>query len=185
MFPSERPTRLLEITPCDHPNQPYGYLVKLIETNGRDHTYVALSYCWGTIQDTAWMTKNDTIHQNMEDIDLESLQATIRDCLWVATALGVRNVWVDSLCIIQDNASDWEIESAKMGGIYRGALLTIAASRGSSSSKGLFNRNRAPSHFNPFAFFRYICVESRLRKGDISRLYFDRIGTPSSEEDLL
>lgn len=46
-FPAERPTRLLEILQSDDPNNLRGNSVRLIETNDRDYTYAALSYCWG------------------------------------------------------------------------------------------------------------------------------------------
>lgn len=172
-LPAERPTRLLEILPSSNPDRSHGHLVKLIETNDRDYTYAALSYCWGKIEGTTWLTKNDTLQQRMQDIDLEILPATIRDCLQIAPSLGVHHVWVDSLCIIQDSASDWETESAKMGGIYRGAILTIAASKSTSSAEGCYNQNKRSSPLNPFA--EYTCVENRLRDGQTSRLYFEKM----------
>lgn len=168
-FPDDRPTRLLEILPSDNSNHQRDYSVKLIKTNGLEYKYTALSYCWGEIADVKWLTKTNTIQQHLEFVDLEALPATIRDFLQITIALGVRHAWVDSLCIIQDSPSDWETESTKMGGIYRGALLTVAASRSSSSSDGCFNRNRKSSDFNPLAEF--IHVDSRLSNGQTSRLY--------------
>lgn len=171
-FPAERPTRLLEVLPIEDPDHPYNHSVKLIETNDRDYTYVALSYCWGEITDTTWLTKQGTIQRHMQNVDLGVLPATIRDCLHIAAVLGVHHVWVDSLCIIQDSASDWERESAKMRGIYRGATLTVAASKSTSSAEGCYNRNKRSSPLDPFA--EYTCVESRLRDGQTSRLYFEK-----------
>lgn len=171
-FPADRPTRLLEILPSDNPDRQRDYSIKLIETNGLEYRYVALSYCWGKIADAKWLTKTNTIQQHLELVDLGTVPATIRDSLHVAASLGVHHVWVDSLCIIQDSPSDWETESEKMGGIYRGAILTIAASRSTSSSDGCFNRSESSSHFNPLANF--ICVESRLNNGQTSRLYFEK-----------
>lgn len=185
IVPAESPKRLLQITPSKDPNDSSGQSVRLIETRGRHYKYLALSYCWGKVSDTgtAWMTKSDTLHQHMEDTDWRNFPATIRDFLWVATALDVQYVWIDSLCTIQDDISDWEIESAKMGGIYRGALLTVAASRAHGSSVGLFNQDRAPHNFNhPSTFSKYVCVESCLRNGRISRLYLDHPGERSAEE---
>lgn len=157
MFPAERPMRLLEIIPCDNPDQSYRYSAKLI---GHDYTYIALSYCWGKTPDTAWMTKTDTVHQNMQDIDLKSLPATIRDCLWVATALGVHYVWVDSLCIIQDNISDWEIESAKMGGIYRRCTPYDSCLGRFQQQQGIIQSQQDPLSFQPFHLLQvHLCRE--------------------------
>ncbi|KAL1848923.1 hypothetical protein Daus18300_013432 [Diaporthe australafricana] len=182
LFPAEQPARLLEILSSDDPDHLECHSVRLIETNGRAYTYAALSYCWGEVADTTWLTKRNTIQQHMQDIDLKSLPATIRDCLHIAASLSVQHVWVDSLCIIQDSASDWETESAKMGGIYRGALLTIAASRSTSSNGGCFNRIKNSFRFIPFA--EYTCVESRLCSGQTSRLYFPTGAGYASSQDF-
>lgn len=42
--------------------------------------------------------------------------------------IGNRYLWIDSLCIIQKDKTDWENESAKMAGVYQSAYLVIAAS---------------------------------------------------------
>jgi hypothetical protein len=42
-------------------------------------------------------------------------------------AAGISYIWIDSLCIVQDDDLDWETESAKMASIYQNAYLTIAA----------------------------------------------------------
>lgn len=170
-FPDDRPTRLLEIVPSVNSDHQRDYSVKLIETNGLEYRYIALSYCWGKITDAKWLMNTNTIQQYLQLVDLGALPATIRDFLYIAASLGVRHVWVDSLCIIQDSPSDWETESTKMGGIYRGALLTVAASRSSNSSDGCFNRDKSSSHFNPLAGF--IRVDSRLSNGKTSRIYLE------------
>ena len=52
--------------------------------------------------------------------------------------LGFRYIWIDSLCIIQDDTKDWEAEAALMHQYYKLSLLTIAAADASSSEDGLF-----------------------------------------------
>lgn len=168
-FPDDRPTRLLEILASTNSYSERDYSVKLIETNGLEYRYVALSYCWGKTADAKWLTTTNTVQQHLELIHLGALPANISDFIHIAASLGVRHAWVDSLCIIQDSPSDWETESAKVGGIYRGALLTVAASRSSNSSDGCFNRNKRP-RYNPVA--ELIRLDSRLSNGQTSRLYF-------------
>jgi len=60
--------------------------------------------------------------------------------------LGFRYIWIDSLCIIQDDAEDWELESALMSEIYQNAVLTIAATSSSGDNEGSGKRSvhRAP-----------------------------------------
>ena len=59
--------------------------------------------------------------------------------------LGIRYLWIDCLCIVQDDPKDWEREAATMGEVYRNAYLTISASHGRDSSAGfLFARDTQP-----------------------------------------
>ena len=72
-------------------------------------------------------------------IPWESLPKTFKDACTVCTYLGVSYIWIDSLCIVQDDPVEWEEESAVMGQIYEEALLTIAASSAVDSTRGLFD----------------------------------------------
>jgi hypothetical protein len=56
----------------------------------------------------------------------------------VARKLHVRYLWIDSLCIIQDDTEDWRTESLRMDQVYKNALLNIAATAASDSRRGLF-----------------------------------------------
>lgn len=43
--------------------------------------------------------------------------------------LGVRYLWIDALCITQDDQKDWQRESGRMASIYDSSYLTICATR--------------------------------------------------------
>jgi hypothetical protein len=66
------------------------------------------------------------------------LPKTLQDAIRLTQELGIRYIWIDSICIIQDDKEDWEHESANMLSVYANASLTIAASNGNDSHKGLF-----------------------------------------------
>jgi hypothetical protein len=66
------------------------------------------------------------------------LPKTHQDAIRLTQELGIRYIWIDSICIIQDDKEDWEHESASMLSVYANASLTIAASNGNDSHKGLF-----------------------------------------------
>lgn len=83
-------------------------------------------------------TTLDTIAQRRLNIKFSELPKTFQDAVHITRALGLRYLWIDSLCIIQDDKRDWEIESAKMAGIYTGSYLTIAATASADSSGGFF-----------------------------------------------
>jgi len=53
-------------------------------------------------------------------------------------------LWIDSLCMVQDDVSDWKRESAIMGRIYQQSFVTLAAASASNSSGGLFDVRRPP-----------------------------------------
>ncbi|KAI9732177.1 MAG: hypothetical protein M1834_004274 [Cirrosporium novae-zelandiae] len=61
------------------------------------------------------------------------MPANFRDAIIITRKLGLRYLWIDSLCIIQDSRSDWEQQSAVMGSIYHSSALTIAAASAKNS----------------------------------------------------
>ncbi|RFN50619.1 het-domain-containing protein [Fusarium flagelliforme] len=73
-------------------------------------------------------------------IRYESLPKSFQDAVAVTRSIGVRYLWIDSLCIVQDDRLDWEIESSKMASIYSNAYLVLAASQATDSSEGFIDR---------------------------------------------
>jgi len=69
---------------------------------------------------------------------MEEIPQTYLDAFEVNRSLGVRYIWIDALCIIQDDRYDWQFESAKMCDIYRDAYCTIAANAAQSNGQGCF-----------------------------------------------
>lgn len=101
--------------------------VRLVETHklqNKHVPYVCLSYCWGNTENPGTMTSN--ISQYLEDITLDQLPNTIRDAILLCSKLEFRYIWIDCLCIIQDDKVDWMNQAAQMSHIYSKAALTIA-----------------------------------------------------------
>ncbi|KAK1524235.1 uncharacterized protein CCOS01_09322 [Colletotrichum costaricense] len=69
---------------------------------------------------------------------MTSLSKTFQDAVLVTRRLGIKYIWIDSLCIIQDSKLDWETESVKMAEVYSNAYLTIAATQSRNGDGGLF-----------------------------------------------
>lgn len=67
---------------------------------------------------------------------------TFQDAIIVTRYLGFHYVWIDSLCILQDDNDDWAQESAKMSSIYANAVLTIAASAAPDDTYGFLHRRK-------------------------------------------
>lgn len=111
-----------------------GIEVKLIESKDQKVAYAALSHCWGTHQ--TCITTKETLADRKADIPWSTIPKTFKDVMILALNLGIRHIWIDSLCIIQDDEEDWEIESSLMAEVYRDAVLTIAATSSAGDEEG-------------------------------------------------
>ena len=107
--------------------------------------YVTLSYCWGSddCMKSPQLTMG-TLYEMTESIPITSLPRIFQDTVVVVVVvvreLGVRYLWIDSLCIIQDSESDWQRESSRMTEIYRNSVANIAAEEAANCHAGLFVR---------------------------------------------
>lgn len=131
------PSRVLAI--CGDDARPP---VQLIETKGQQGRYLALSHCWGSNEKRPLRTTSENYHIHQIGIPFGDLPKTFQDTVKFAQGIGIRYVWIDSLCIIQGNSQDWHSEAANMGDVYRNAALVVAASGAKDSSEGLFIDNR-------------------------------------------
>jgi hypothetical protein len=99
--------------------------------------YVALSHCWGVLSERDKFCLYTYNKKKLEQtIPFDSLPKTFRDAVIVTWNLGISYLWIDSLCIIQDDEQDWEAEAARMGLVFSSAYCTIAASSATSSLQG-------------------------------------------------
>jgi Heterokaryon incompatibility protein (HET) len=85
---------------------------------------------------------HEKLRAQLLSISLADLPATVRDAIIITRRLGLRYIWIDALCIIQDSSdgADWLQESAKMYDIYGNAYLTIAAAGAANASDGIFGK---------------------------------------------
>ncbi|ORY09011.1 heterokaryon incompatibility protein-domain-containing protein, partial [Clohesyomyces aquaticus] len=127
----ELPTRVIDVgTNAD------GATVRLVETKRRRDHYIALSHCWGPPTKRPLCTSKATFPQHLAGIHISSLPKTFRDAVAITRLLNLRYLWIDSLCIIQDDRNDWSMEAPRMGAFYSGAHLVIAASGARDSTEG-------------------------------------------------
>lgn len=148
------PTRLLDLR-----NDP----VKLVEC----HTdsvrsvdqlpkYAAVSYCWGSPKDAAQQIRTDigTLQSRLSGIQGNEMTPLLRDVIKTAVKLSVPYLWIDSLCIIQDDPVDWGKESIVMDRVYGNAYVTLCPLSSQSCHQGFLRRDfpRLPI---PFISSRY------------------------------
>lgn len=122
---SDLPTRVVELLGNDSLR---------LHTAGGKVTYTALSYCWGEPQTFA--TTLSSVAGHMQGFSLSALPQSLQDAIKVTTELGVKYIWIDSLCIIQDSPSDKAREISQMASVYSNAYVTNCAANAGTCSEG-------------------------------------------------
>lgn len=132
------PTRLISVGAIGEEE------VRLVEMDGQLVDWLCLSYPWGRLVPDCITSKRNYKEQK-KGIGWDTMPRTFQEAIMLTRRLGYRYLWIDSLTIIQDDEADWRKESARMEEYYGGALLTIAATSGFTSSDGLFYRKPVDS----------------------------------------
>lgn len=88
-------------------------------------------------------------------IPIHDLSETFRDAIIITRRLclkyGVRHLWIDSLCILQDSEEEWRSEAPRMAEVYGNCWCNIAATGDGCSSvqsRGMFS-SRDPKNIQP------------------------------------
>ncbi|KAH5487174.1 hypothetical protein HBI52_239710 [Parastagonospora nodorum] len=91
---------------------------------------------------------------NRRRISFYDLSLTFKDAVKLTIDLGERYLWIDSLCIVQDDPDDWLHEAGKMSAVYGNAVFTLSALSSSDSTQGCRVANpRAITHERRFFDF--------------------------------
>jgi heterokaryon incompatibility protein (HET) len=127
------PTRILDVSLDSVPP-----IVRLVETKSKHARYACLSHCWGT-NPTKCQSNHKTIAIHQQGIMWESMPKTFQDAVVITRRLGIKFLWIDSLCILQDNEDDWQNESEQMAAYYQNAYITICAAWANDDDQGCFS----------------------------------------------
>jgi hypothetical protein len=120
--------------PCDQESQTH-------------EKYIALSYVWG--EKEVYKTLRSNVLKHLQHGGLEAplrkepngIPKTIQDAIQLVKDIGLRYLWVDSLCIVQDSPRSLQINAPMMDLVYGNAHVTICAADGDDSSVGLVAMN--------------------------------------------
>jgi hypothetical protein len=112
----------------------------------------------------------------MESIPYAQLPRTVQDAITICRNLKVRFLWVDALCIIQDDDRDRSQQIAQMPQIYRNGYITIAAASASDASEGFLHQRYSPNSETPAFTLPYVCPNSE--RGNITIFSLDRDSNP-------
>lgn len=140
-------------TKCDNPTPAHlpdrvikvdldaAVMPKLVDNSDEGNDYIALSHCWGSRKGPLrTLLANLQEHKNAIALDQDS--KTIRDASRITR---IPHLWIDSLCIIQDDPTDW-MESAKMATVYANARLTISTAS-APKEEGRILTDRSKPHY--------------------------------------
>ncbi|KAM0237420.1 hypothetical protein ACHAP5_009050 [Fusarium lateritium] len=153
------------------------------------HVYLALSHRWG---DNSQHHLGRTLRSNQArrymSIDESELPLNFKDAITVTRKLGVRYIWIDSLCIIQDDDADWNVESVRMEQVYSNARCVLAASSAASSMDGFLKR---PDPYRPYLALNsqsggvgYLCRNIDNFQGDVDEATLNTRGWTLQERAL-
>ncbi|KAI3326688.1 heterokaryon incompatibility protein-domain-containing protein [Xylariaceae sp. AK1471] len=129
----ELPTRVLEVR---------SDLLRLRENDKTTYgKYIALSHRWGEDNHKKRLiTSNGNKGDHCKSINFDCLPKTFQHAVTVTRNLGIQYLWIDSLCIIQDDEEDWKRESNRMESVFANAYCTIAATSSEDSWAGFLDR---------------------------------------------
>lgn len=140
------PRRLLDVGTSD------GHVIKLVESyqlGSRLPKYAAVSHRWGD-PELMFRTLRRNFDDRLQGMDEEGMPKVLQDAIKVTRAIGLRYLWMDTVCLIQDDEADKGKEIPKMGDYYANAFFTIFTSSSRDSTISFINtRNR---YYEPHRF---------------------------------
>ncbi|KAH6658947.1 heterokaryon incompatibility protein-domain-containing protein [Truncatella angustata] len=126
------PTRLMEI------GEKGASHVRIVETRTMTNVrWASLSYVWGGPQEIR--TTIATLPANQKGIEVATLPKTLVDAIEVCRELTLSYLWIDALCIIQDDPGDLLHELGCMPSIYQESYVTISAAKAVGVQEGFLN----------------------------------------------
>jgi hypothetical protein len=128
---ANRPFRLVNVSLADVDGDPY------LEEGATEGDYLTLSYCWGD-PSTVTTTTKESLEEFKHRIPFASLSRIFKDAIEFTRLLGIKYIWIDALCIVQDSPEDKTREIPRMADIYAASLLTLSACRATSGESRLF-----------------------------------------------
>lgn len=144
--PSFLPTRLLRLIPT---YDEVDIVVRVEKTADLDknnlagYKYSTLSYCWGGEQSLKLTATSEEML--LRGISASSFPKTLRDAIQFTWDLGLQFIWIDCVCIRQDEPIEIATEVAKIPAIYASSYLTISAARATHSRQGFLHDASLPS----------------------------------------
>ena len=139
--------------------------------------YVCLSYCWGPDPIGILKTEQKNLKDHYEGIPLSRLPKTIRDTIFLCRGLNLENLWIDALCIVQNDPEAWLQDAAQMNQVYANSHLTIAGLEPYYCQGGILGEQK----FGQPKWQRRIVTDVGVEEGESGYKILLRPGTTTPE----
>lgn len=123
------PTRLVKIEGEEH--------TLFVPASGDRLIYATLSHCWN--EQSSLRLLSHKLESLQLDIPTQEMSKSFKDAIKIATTPGYTIIWIDSLCIIQDNSEDWKKEAGHMADVYGCSAINITPYQPSIRSGAIFH----------------------------------------------
>ncbi|KAM5361880.1 hypothetical protein ACJZ2D_012825 [Fusarium nematophilum] len=102
-----------------------------------DVKYFALSYVWGQVDMSKTLKSNYHMRRLPLSLAAAPFPRTIKDAMALVRSLGERFLWVDAICMVQDDKEQMARDIPNMDIVYGQAFATIVALEGRDADAGL------------------------------------------------
>ena len=130
-----RPTRLVDIGGHDRKSYRLCSPESLVK-------FAALSYRWGPGKQSE--TTKENVEERYKNLMTSEFPKTLQDAIQVARGLGLEYIWIDRICIVQDDEEEWVKEASLMADIYANAYVVLSATATEDSKDGFLHKRLEP-----------------------------------------
>lgn len=132
--PDNQPKRLIWLDPTCSTS-------RLVDTPSPAPQYVALSYVWGPTESNI-RTLTANVGRMRQDIPFGDLPLTLQHVFQIVRLLEIQHLWIDALCIVQDDQAEKAVEIGRMEFVYLNSTLQISAMASPGASHGLLHQRQ-------------------------------------------
>jgi hypothetical protein len=87
-------------------------------------------------------TEKSSMKSRTTGIALSEMPKVFQDTIALCKKLSIRYLWIDALCIVQDDRLDWEQEGSQMGKVYENAFVTVVPLAAHTCNEGFLQRSQ-------------------------------------------
>lgn len=126
----------------------------------------------------SFSTTRRSLSAHTVGIPWHKIPETLKYAMHSTLELGVKFIWIDALCIVQDDEADWKEQASQMGMVYGNALLTLSATASYGIQHGCFSARQSQVYYklgNHLSSLDGVDAYARKACEDIHSALFERM----------